>query len=238
MRTFREFREIFNTPAFYILAAIFLALSGYKFYSLLISYTDLLSMYPDYIFGTEVKQLSDIDVNKFLFPKLFEFYSYMIVVAVPVLSSSLGHERLYELDKLELSASNVTELSLIIRKLLFVCSIFFVLFIPTLIYPLFLSVFTPVDWGLLLSSYIGVILLAFMLASLCIPVGLSRINFTVSVFLNLVLVIATFVYFFEPLFSSFWFGIVRLSITLFIVVFSLAFLFFARRIYVSTRIFG
>lgn len=238
MRTFREFKEILNTPAFYILAAVFLALSGYKFYSLLLSYTDLISMYPDYIFGTEAKQISNIDVNRFLFPKLFEFYSYMIVVAVPVLSSSLGYERLYELDKIELSAGGTTELSLIIRKLLFVCSIFFILFIPTLIYPLFLSVFTPVDWGLLLSSYIGVILLAFMLAALCAPVGLAKINFTVSVFLNLVLVIATFVYFFEPLFSSFWFGIIRLSIIIFIALLSVAFLFLARRVYVSTRIFG
>ncbi len=238
MIKFREFKEIFNTPAFYVLAAVFLALSGYKFYSLLLSYTDLLSTYPDYIFGAEVKQISNIDVNSFLFPKLFEFYSYMIVVAVPVLSSSLGHERLYELDKVELTAGGVTELLLIIRKLLFVCSIFFILFIPTLIYPLFLAVFTSVDWGLLLSSYIGVLLLAFMMASLCVPIGLTRINFTVSVFLNLVLAIATFVYFFESLFSSFWFGIVRLSIMLFVVIISVAFLFLARRIYVSTRIFG
>jgi len=162
----------------------------------------------------------------------------MIVVAVPVLSSSLGHERLYELDKIELTAGGVSELTLIVRKLLFVCSIFIILFIPTLIYPLFLSVFTPVDWGMLLSSYIGVVLLAFMLAALCAPIGLTRINFTVSVFLNLVLVIATFIYFLEPLFSSFWFGIVRLSITLFIMIISAAFLFLARRIYVSTRIFG
>jgi len=238
MRTFREFKEIFNTPAFYILAAVFLALSGYKFYSLLISYTDLISIYPDYIFGTEARQLSNIDVNRFLFPRLFEFYSYMIVVAVPVLSSSLGYERLYELDKLELVAGGATELSLIMRKLLFVCSIFFILFVPTLIYPIFLSVFTSVDWGMLLSSYIGVILLAFMLAALCSPIGLTRINFTVSVFLNLVLAIAVFVYFFEPLFASFWFGIVRLSILLFIVILSVAFLFLARRLYVSTRIFG
>ena len=237
MKTFREFKEIFNTPAFYILAAVFLALSGYKFYSLLISYTDLLSTYPDYVFGTEAKQLSNIDVNTFLFPKLFELFSYMVVVAVPVLSSGLGNERFYELDKLELTAGGVTELLLIVRKLLFVCSIFIVLFLPTLIYPLFVSIFTPVDWGMLLSSYTGVILLTLTLAVICSPVGLSKINFTVSVFLNLVLAIAMFVYFFEPLFASFWFGIVRLSTMLFVVVLSIAFLFLTKRIYVSTRIF-
>jgi ABC-2 type transport system permease protein len=238
MRALREFKEVFYTPAFYVLAAVFLALSGYKFYSLLLSYTDLISIYPDYIFGTEIKEISGIDVNKFLFPKLFEFYSYMIVVAVPVLSSGLGHERLFEIDKIELGVGNATEFGLIMRKIFFVCSIFVLLFIPTLIYPLFLSLFTTVDWGLLLSSYIGVILLAFMLASICAPLGLTRINFAVSVFLNLVLVLAVYIYFIEPFFASFWFGVIRLSMIMFILTVSVAFLLMARRFYISTRVFG
>ncbi len=238
MRSLREFKEVFYTPAFYILAAVFLALSGYKFYSLLLSYVDLVSIYPDYIFGSETKQLSNIDINIFLFPRLFDFYSYMIVVAVPVLSSGLGHERLLEVDKVELSVGNTTELGLVLRKTFFVCSVFFLLFIPTLIYPIFLSIFTKVDWGLLFSSYVGVLLLAFMLASMCAPIGLTRINSTVSIFLNLVMVLSVYIYFTEPVFASFLFGIIRLSTVLFIIIVSSAFLFLARRFYISTRLFG
>jgi len=238
VKVIREFKEVFHTPAFYVLAAVFLLLAGYKFYSLLLSYMDLISIYPDYVFGTEAREISNIDVNKFLFPKLFEFYSYMIVVAVPVLSSGLGQERLSEIDKIELSAGSSTELTLIMRKLFFVCSVFILLFIPTLIYPFFLSFFTAVDWGMLISSYIGVMLLSLMFSAICAPIGLTKMNFAVSVFLNLVMVLAVYLYFFDQMFASFWFGMLRLSTMLFIFSISAAFLFLARRFYISTRVFG
>lgn len=237
MLTQRELKELVQTPAFYILMSVFLAVVGFRYYSLLVSYIDLSGIYPDYIVGMESKELSGIDINKYIFPKLFSFYSYLVVMLVPVLSSGLGQERMSDIDKVELLSGYATEGTLILRRVFFICSVFGLMLIPTLLFPFLTSLFTSVDWGLVVVSYIGLLVLITLLAFVSMPIGLLKINFVIVVFLNFVLGLGFYVYFIEPVFVSFWFGVLRFSIILFALLLSFAFYRLAKRVYISTRIY-
>jgi len=238
MKRYREFREFFSNPVFYVVAGIFLALSGYKFYSLLVSYIDFMNVYPDYLAGTEIKALMGINVNSYLFPRLFGFYSYLVLISVPILNSGIGHDRFCELDKLELTASGKTELDLILRKIFTTVLIMAVILVPTLLYPLMTSVFTKVDYGIILSSYAGLMLLVFLSSCMVSPFSVLKIPFAVSIFMNMIILFVLYLYFLGPVFDPFMFGIVRASGLLFILILSSALIFISERIYVSTRLFA
>jgi hypothetical protein len=237
MKLSREFREFFSTPAFYILAGIFLALSGYKFYSLLLSYMDTMSAYPDYIFGGEISTLLGLNVNTFLFPRLFDFYSYLVLIAVPVLNMGVGHDRMLDIDKIELLVSGMSEARYVMRKIFSTTIVLCVILLPTLAYPLILRPFASVDWGVVWSSYLGLVVLIFMANAIVSPLGVLKMPVAVSIFLNLVVLLLVHLYFLEPYFASFLYGVIRSSTIIFALIFSGALVFLSSKIYVSTRIF-
>ncbi|MFH1224080.1 MAG: hypothetical protein V1647_07060 [Pseudomonadota bacterium] len=238
MRRHRELKEFLSTPVFYIVAGIFLALSGYKFYSLLMSYIDFMNVYPDYLAGTEVKELAGVSINSYLFPRLFSFYSYLVLISVPILNSGIGQDRTMELDKLELTASGITELKLILRKVFTSSLVIVVILLPTIIYPLIISVFTTVDYGTVFSSYLGLLLLILLSSCIVSPVSVLKIPFAVSIFFNVIMLLILYMYILEPVFSPFMFGVIRLCTLLFIVTFAAAFILISKRIYLSTRLFA
>ncbi|MEI6092435.1 MAG: hypothetical protein WCQ47_01985 [bacterium] len=237
MKLSRELKEFFSNPAFYIIAGIFLALSGYKFYSLIISYMNFMSIYPEHMFGGEISALLGISVNNFILPRLFEFYSYLILVAVPVLSTGIGYERSMGLDKIELMVSNVTELKFIIRKILSTTLLMLVILLPTLMYPMMLSLFSNVDYGIVASSYIGIILLTFISSCIVTPFGVLKMPIAVSIFLNVVILTLAYIYMIDGLFSSFLYGSIKISSILFVIISSVSIIWFSSKIYQSTRIF-
>ncbi|MCX6112323.1 MAG: hypothetical protein NTY22_03420 [Proteobacteria bacterium] len=238
MRTNRELKEFFSNPVFYIIAGVFLALSGYKFYSLILSYTDIISSYPDYMFGGEISALMGMNVNTFLFPKLFGFYSYLILAAVPVLNAGIGYDRTLEIDKIELMVNGLTETGLIIRKIITTTLLMLLILSPTILYPMILSVFTDIDYGVIVSSYIGLLILVFAASCVVTPFGIIKMPIAVSIFFNVVILIIVYIYVLEPVFSSFLYGSIKLSLLLFIAIFSSALILFSSKIYESTRIFG
>lgn len=237
MKRYREFREFFSSPVFYIVAGIFLVLSGYKFYSLLVSYIDLMDVYPDYLVGTEIKELMGVSVNNFLFPRLFSFYSYLTLISIPILNSGIGYDRFAGLDKLELTASGRSEMDLILRKIFTSTFIMLVILVPTVLYPFIIAVFTKVDSGIVFSSYAGLVLLIFLSSCIVTPFSVLKIPFAVSIFMNMVLLFIVYLYFLGPVFDPFMFGVIRVSTLLFIAFLSFAFIFISKNIYLSTRLF-
>ncbi len=237
MRVNRELKEFFSNPMFYIIAGVFLALAGYKFYSLILSYTELMSSYPEHLFGGEISALMGVNVNTFLFPRLFEFYFYLIIAAVPILNTGIGHDRTLEVDKIELLVSGVTETGLIVRKIITTTVLMVIILLPTTLYPLILAPFSDIDYGVVLSCYIGLVLLVFTASCIVSPFGIVKIPLAVSIFFNFMILVIAYIYLLEPVFSSFLFGVVRGSTVAFIAIASAALIFFSSKIYASTRIF-
>jgi hypothetical protein len=238
LKTPREFREFFSSPSFYIIAALFLALSGYRFYSLLISYMDIMSSYPDYIVGGELSALIGLNPNTFIFPRLFEFYSYLVLLSVPVINIGVAYESGHSIDKIELMIKGVSEYKYILRKA-FVSSVVLTLIVlPTMLYPFILWIFAESDIGLLLSSYAGLFLLIFASSCIVSPIGVLRNPISVTVFLNMVVLFFTYTYFWSSSFSPFLYGMLKFSTIIQILVFSIIMIFIAGRIYQSKRVYS
>ena len=231
----RELRELFHSPVFYIVTAIFIALSGYKFYSLLLSFVENMSFYPDYVFGEELSSVMGANAGAYIFPQLFMFYAYLCVMSVSVISMGIGHDRMLDLDKIELLASRTSPLKLILRKVLatFVAILF--MLIPTLLYPAMLSLFSPVDWGVVLSSYVGLSMLVLLCAALVSIPGVFKLPQAVGVFLNLVILLSMHFYFFDPILASFFFGVIRASTVVFFFVLFIASLFLSLSFYKAVK---
>jgi len=237
MKLSRELKEFFSNPVFYIIAGVFLVLSGYKFYSLILSYMDVMSAYPDYMFGGEISSLMGMNINTFLFPKLFEFYSFLILAAVPVLSVGIGYDRALEIDKIELMVSGLTETGLVTRKIVTTTVLMSLILLPTVVYPMILSLFADIDLGVIISSYVGVLILIFASSCVVTPLGIIKMPIAVSIFLNVIILTVVYIYLLDPVFSSFLYGTIRLSSLLFVTILSIACIFFSSRIYESARIF-
>ena len=182
----RELKELFHNPVFYVIVAVFLSLSGYKFFSLLQSFIEESSYYPEYVYGSKISSMMGMDVAYYIFPQLFMFYSYLCVMAVSVLGSGLGHDRLMDMDKIELLSTSKSVKGLIFRKIMSCSIVIYAMLIPTLIYPFIINIFTSVDWGLLLSSYTGIFFLVLMMSGINSIIGIFRFPVAVGIFLNMV----------------------------------------------------
>lgn len=238
MKVPREFREFFSSPAFYIIAALFLALSGYRFYSLIISYMDLMSSYPEYIIGGEISSLMGLNPNIFIFPRLFEFYSYLVILSIPVLNIGVAYEAGNSIDKIELMVQGVSEYKYILRKALVSSTVLMIIVLPTMLYPLILWIFTEPDKGLLISSYAGLFLLIIASSCLVSPIGTLTNPISITVFLNMVVLFLSYTYFWSSSFSPFLYGMLKLSTVMEVLIFSAIMVFISARIYQSKRMYS
>ncbi len=233
----RELKELFHNPVFYVIVAVFLSLSGYKFFSLLQSFIEESSYYPEYVYGSKISSMMGMDVAYYIFPQLFMFYSYLCVMAVSVLGSGLGHDRLMDMDKIELLSTSKSIKGLIFRKIISCSIVIYAMLIPTLIYPLIINIFTSVDWGLLLASYIGIFFLVLMMSGINSIIGVFRFPVAVGIFLNMVILLFLHFYFFENMYSSFFFGAVKLDVVLFSITVLLSALALATSFYKAVRMY-
>ncbi len=233
----REIREFFHSPIFYVVMAVFLALSGYKFFSLLLSFIESMSYYPEYIYGDNIGSMMNLHAAYYIFPQLFMFYSYLCVMAVSVLDLNLGRDRMLGLDKVELLSGNKSVLGLVLRKSLSTSVVVCSMMVPTLLYPAIISVFTELDWGMILSAYLGLFILVGLSSGIVSVAGVFKIPFAVGIFLNMVILLSLNFYFFEHMFSPFFFGTIRLDV---LILSTLLFFFavsLAKRLYISVRIY-
>ncbi len=131
----KEFKDYFTSPIAYIVIAIFLAVTGWLFFSAF------------FIFD-------QADMRRF-----FNLLPFLFALVVPIITMRLFSEELnvgsYEL----LLTLPVTFRQIIIGKFLAAVAFIAAMLLPTLSYAFFISQIGDLDWGVTLSSYVGAILL-------------------------------------------------------------------------------
>ena len=131
----KEFKDYFISPIAYIVIAIFLLVTGWLFFSTF------------FVFG-------QVELRRF-----FDLLPFLFALVVPIITMRLFSEELnvgsYEI----LLTLPVTFLDIILGK--FMAGVAFVaaILLPTLAYPIFISFLGTLDWGVVVGSYIGSILL-------------------------------------------------------------------------------
>jgi len=131
----KEFKDYFISPIAYIVIAIFLLLTGWLFFSTF------------FVYG-------QVDLRRF-----FNLLPFLFAIVVPMITMRLFSEEFnvgsYEL----LLTMPVTYTDIILGKFLAGLAFVAAILVPTLSYPIFINFLGELDWGVVMGSYIGALLL-------------------------------------------------------------------------------
>jgi ABC-2 type transport system permease protein len=148
----KEVRQIFSSPIAYVALAMFFLIEGYLFFSLVGFYS------------LEVLQLQgtpppDFNPTRSIFSPLYQDTTFVLILLVPVLTMRLISEedRAHTMELL--ATSPVTTTAITLGKYLAAVALFLVMLVISAYMPLSLALIGRLDWGLLASTYLGLLLL-------------------------------------------------------------------------------
>jgi len=131
----KEFRDYFNSPIAYIVIALFLAVTGWLFFSTF------------FVYG-------QADLRRF-----FNLLPLLFALVVPIITMRLFAEELHIGSYELLLTLPVTFRDIILGKFLAAVAFVAAILLPTIVYAACISFFGDLDWGVVLGSYIGALFL-------------------------------------------------------------------------------
>jgi ABC-2 type transport system permease protein len=165
----KELTVYFSTPIFYILGFFFLLLGGYFFYSNTVYYS-LLSFQG----GQNPQVAAVLNPHQMVFRPLFGTLAIVFLMMVPLLTMRLLAEEKRSGTAELLFTYPLTDWAVILGKFWAALLIYAVLLLITLIYAAAFAAFASLDWGPILSSYLGLLLLG----GACLSLGLFASSLT------------------------------------------------------------
>ena len=184
---FKELSIYFTSPIFYVIASIFICISGIFFYNAMV-YVSLLA--------TKIAQYqveTGVDMNELLLRPVFSDMSMLIVFIIPIISMRLYAEESSQGTIELLFTYPLSDINVLAAKYLAGLSVLIcILAITTVLMALMAVVATP-DWGVVLSSYIGLVLMGGAILSLGVFTSSLTKNQIVAAALTLGLVLGFWV---------------------------------------------
>lgn len=167
----KDIRAQFVSPIAYVVLTGFLLLGGWFFFNLLARFNFLLNLYTSF---RNPEAMERLNLNEFVIAPLLHNLSVILVILVPVITMrSFAEEKrsgTYEL----LMTSPLTVTEIVLGKFLGAFAFVFIMLLLTGIYPLILVIYGNPEPGVILSGFLGLLLLATAFVS----VGLLTSSFT------------------------------------------------------------
>lgn len=167
----KDIRSQFVSPVAYVVLTGFLLLGGWFFFNLLARFNFLLNMYLSF---RNPEAMERLNLNEFVIAPLLHNLSVILVILVPVITMRTFAEEkrsgTYEL----LMTSPLTVTEIVLGKFLGAFTFVFIMLLLTGIYPLILVAYGNPEPGVILSGYLGLLLLA----TAFVAVGLLTSSFT------------------------------------------------------------
>jgi ABC-2 type transport system permease protein len=153
----KELRLYFTSPVAYVILAIFLVIAGF-FFSTMFQYFTRASMQM----AMQPQFGRDLNVTDSVMRPLFGNLSIILLLLMPVVTMRLfAEERRSGTIELLLTYP-VRDGAVLAGKYLAALTLYGVMLAGTLTYPAMLTYFTRVEWGPLLTGYIGLLLMGGM----------------------------------------------------------------------------
>lgn len=153
----KDLRSQFVSPIAYVVLTGFLLLGGWFFFNLLARFNFLLNLYLSF---RNPEAMERLNLNEFVIAPLLHNLSVILVILVPVITMrSFAEEKrsgTYEL--LMTSPLSVTEI--VLGKFLGAFGFVFIMLLLTGVYPLILVLYGNPEAGVILSGFLGLLLLA------------------------------------------------------------------------------
>lgn len=154
----KEMKSYFASPLGYVFIAVFLLVSALFFFV------------NNLVYG-----LGDISY-------VFSNIILLLVLLIPVLTMrSFAEEKNKKTDQLLLT-SPIKVSSIVLGKLFAALAVFGIALVLTVIYPLILSIYTKMSWGMILCNYIGFFLMGASFISIGIFISSLTENLLISAF--------------------------------------------------------
>jgi len=167
----KDLRSQFVSPIAYVVLTGFLLLGGWFFFNLLARFNFLLNLYLSF---RNPEAMQRLNLNDFVIAPLLHNLSVILVILVPVITMrSFAEEKrsgTYEL--LMTSPLSVTEI--VLGKFFGAFAFVFFMLLLTAVYPLILMLYGNPEMGVILSGFLGLLLLA----TAFVAVGLLTSSFT------------------------------------------------------------
>lgn len=167
----KDIRSQFVSPIAYVVLTGFLLLGGWFFFNLLARFNFLLNMYLSF---RNPEAMERLNLNEFVIAPLLHNLSVILVILVPVITMRTFAEEkrsgTYEL----LMTSPLTVTEIVLGKFLGAFTFVFLMLLLTGIYPLILVAYGNPEPGVILSGFLGLLLLA----TAFVAVGLLTSSFT------------------------------------------------------------
>lgn len=175
----KDFRSLFSGPLFFVLSGLLMAFWGFNFYRGLIQFEARSLQFSAFMKG----QGQGPNLHFEVFTAHLSLVHLLLLLAIPALTMRLLAEekKMGTFDLL--MTSPVTSWQIVLGKLLAGVGVVTVLILMSLAFPLSLAFYTPLEWGPLASSYIGI----FLLCAGYVGVGLFGSSLTRSVFLAIII---------------------------------------------------
>lgn len=187
----RELRSIFASPIAYVVMTGFLLLGGWFFFNLLARFNLLVTMYSSFQGGAEA--MERLNVNEFVLAPLFHNLSVVLLIIVPMVTMrSFAEEKragTYEL----LLTSPVATWEIVIGKFLGVVAFITATIALTSIYGLILWIYGNPELGIMLSGYLGLLLLAITFVTIGMFASSLTENQIIAAVTGLVMLLLLFV---------------------------------------------
>jgi ABC-2 type transport system permease protein len=153
----KEMRSYFYSPVAYDVIGIFLTISGYFFYGLLAQFLDF-SMRST-IQAQYYRTLPPIlNVNEYVVRPLFLNLSVIGLFVMPAITMRLYSEEKKQGTIELLMTSPISIFQTIMGKFLAALTLFVIMIAPTMIYYGIIEMYGSLEWGPILSGFIGLIL--------------------------------------------------------------------------------
>ena len=150
----KELRLYFTSPVAWVVMTIFLFISGYFFYNIFAFYT-LASMQS----AMNPQMGRELNVTDSVLRPLFSNVSVILLLLMPLITMRLfAEERRSGTIELLLTFP-VRDGAVLVGKYLAALALYTLMLVLTLLYPVIVIYFARVEWGPLLSGYLGLLLM-------------------------------------------------------------------------------
>lgn len=154
----KELRSYFVSPVAYVIAGVFLFLSGYMFRNILMQFNLIclqFSQRAQFMQG----QMPSLNLNEWVVTQFFGVMDFIWLLVVPMLTMRLFAEE-KKTGTIELLMTSPISTTQVLLGKFFAClTLYTVIVAMTLVYCIILEIYGSPDWGPITSAYIGYILL-------------------------------------------------------------------------------
>lgn len=165
----KELRSLFTSPIAYVVTAVFILITGYLFYNIVL-FASTQSMQIMRMQGA----LPQINLNDLVFRPTFNNMSVIMMLTLPLITMRmLAEEKKIKTIEL-LMTSPVPLLSIVMGKFLAAMTVFTFMLLLTAYMPLLMWHYGSVQWMPILTGYLGI----WMLGGIFIAVGLLASSLT------------------------------------------------------------